>query len=71
MCSNIQPSKQKAQVQSELGDKNTRFFHQKMNAHRVRNTILNLVSTQGDILDDPAAIEGEILGYYQSKKGFL
>lgn len=28
-----------------------------------------MVSTQGDILDDPAAIEGEILGYYQNLLG--
>lgn len=36
-----------------------------MNAHRVRNTILSLVTDQGERLDDPVAIEAEILGYYQ------
>lgn len=41
-----------------LGDRNTRFFHQKMNAHRVRNTILSLASMQRHILDNPANIEG-------------
>ncbi|XP_058189336.1 uncharacterized protein LOC131306921 [Rhododendron vialii] len=45
-----------------LGDKNTKKFHQKMNAHRVRNTILSLVSVQGVTLDNPADIEVEILG---------
>lgn len=47
-----------------LGDKNTKFFHQKMNAHRLRNTILSLVTNQGVRLEVPSAIEAEILGYY-------
>lgn len=58
--------KQKSKVSwLALRDKNTRFFHQKMNAHRVRNTILSLESDQGERLEDPVAIETEILGYYQ------
>ncbi|KAH7857816.1 hypothetical protein Vadar_016806 [Vaccinium darrowii] len=62
--------KQKSRVNwLALGDKNTRFFHQKMNAHRVRNTILSLVNDQGVRLEDPSDIEDEILGYYQGLLG--
>lgn len=52
-----------------LGDKKTRFSHQNMNAHRVRNTILSLVNDQGVRLEDPSDIEAEILGYYQGLLG--
>lgn len=52
-----------------LGDKNTKFFHHKMNAHRVRNTILSLVNNQGATLDNPEAIEEEILNYYKGLLG--
>ncbi|KAH7840161.1 hypothetical protein Vadar_013495 [Vaccinium darrowii] len=41
-------------------DRNTKFFRQKMAAHRVRNTILSLMDDQGVRLEDPKAIEGEI-----------
>lgn len=62
--------KQKSRVSwLALGDKNTRFFHQKMNAHRARNTILSLVNDQGVRLEDPIAIEAEILGYYKQLLG--
>ncbi|KAI8544379.1 hypothetical protein RHMOL_Rhmol08G0292000 [Rhododendron molle] len=55
--------KQKSRVQwLALGDKNTKFFHQKMNVHRVKNTILSLVNDQGVRLKDSVAIEEEILG---------
>lgn len=50
--------KQKARVKwLALGDQNTRFFHQKLCSHRVRNTILSLI-------EDPEAVKNEILGYY-------
>ncbi|XP_058185702.1 uncharacterized protein LOC131302927 [Rhododendron vialii] len=62
--------KQKSRVQwLALGDKNTKFFHQKMHAHRVKNNILSLVNDQGVRLEDPVAIEEEILGYYQRLLG--
>lgn len=40
-----------------------------MHAHRVKNTILSLVNDQGVRLEDPVAIEEEILGYYQRLLG--
>ncbi|KAH7852648.1 hypothetical protein Vadar_027409 [Vaccinium darrowii] len=43
--------------------------HQKMNAHRARNTILSLANDQGVWLEDPIAIEAKILGYYQRLLG--
>ncbi|KAH7840787.1 hypothetical protein Vadar_021571 [Vaccinium darrowii] len=50
-------------------DRNTKFFRQKMAAHRVRNTILSLMDDQGVGLEDPKAIEGEIFRYYQKLLG--
>ncbi|KAG5546113.1 hypothetical protein RHGRI_018329 [Rhododendron griersonianum] len=38
-------------------------------SHRARNTILSLVNDTGDRLEDPAAIESEIIGYYQRLLG--
>ncbi|KAH7834595.1 hypothetical protein Vadar_017721 [Vaccinium darrowii] len=62
--------KQKSRVHwLALGDKNTKFFHQKMNAHKVRNTILSLVNAQGIRLERPKDIEAEILGYYRNLLG--
>lgn len=62
--------KQKSRVTwLTLGDKNTRFFHQKMSSHRVRNTILSLLTDQGIRLETPAHIEKEILGFYQRHLG--
>ncbi|KAH7867459.1 hypothetical protein Vadar_033759 [Vaccinium darrowii] len=62
--------KQKSRISwLALGDKNTRFFHHKMNAHRVRNSILSLATDQGVRLEDPNAIEAEILGYFQGLLG--
>lgn len=62
--------KQKSRINwLALGDKNTRFFHQKMNSHRVRNTILSLITDQGVRLENPADIEQEILGFYQKHLG--
>lgn len=52
-----------------LGDKNTRFFHQKMVSHRLRNKILSLVDSNGVRLEDPDAIKTEILGYYKGLLG--
>lgn len=62
--------RQKSRVNGlALGDKNTKKFHQKMDAHRMRNTTLSLVNSEGIRLEDPVANEGEILGYYQELLG--
>lgn len=52
-----------------LGDRNTKFFHQKMNAHRARNSIFSLVNAHGVRLEEQDAIEAEIIGYYQGLIG--
>ncbi|KAG5557276.1 hypothetical protein RHGRI_007518 [Rhododendron griersonianum] len=52
-----------------LGDNNTRFFHQKVCAHRARNTILSLQNGEGLLLEDLVAIRSEILGYYEGLLG--
>ncbi|KAH7861825.1 hypothetical protein Vadar_031371 [Vaccinium darrowii] len=57
--------KQKSRVQwLALGDKNTRFFHQKLKTHCLRNKILSLENSHGVRLTDPKEVKEEILGYY-------
>lgn len=52
-----------------LGDQNTRYFHQKLCSHRVKNTILSSNAGEGNRLDDPEAIRNEILGSYIGSLG--
>ncbi|XP_058180059.1 uncharacterized protein LOC131298595 [Rhododendron vialii] len=49
-----------------LGDQNSSFFHQKMCAHRARNTIQSLHTIEGVFIKDSEAIKEEILLYYVS-----
>ena len=46
------------------GDKNTKFFHKMANAHKRYNNIDELV-IQGELTQDPAKIEGEIVDFYK------
>lgn len=46
------------------GDKNTKFFQRTANAHKRYNNIDQLV-VNGITLEDPAAIKGEIVRFYQ------
>ncbi|KAH7859435.1 hypothetical protein Vadar_001105 [Vaccinium darrowii] len=52
-----------------LGDKNTSFFHQKLCAHRARNSIQSLHTTGGTLIEDPDAIKNEIVNYYTNLLG--
>ncbi|KAG5605938.1 hypothetical protein H5410_027430 [Solanum commersonii] len=46
------------------GDKNTNFFHKMANAHKRYNNIDQLL-IQGNIVQDPERIQGEIVEFYQ------
>ncbi|KAH7845047.1 hypothetical protein Vadar_034581 [Vaccinium darrowii] len=57
--------KQKSRVQwLHLGDNNTKFFHKKMAANRLRNKILSINDGNGIRLEDPAAVKREIVSFY-------
>lgn len=52
-----------------LGDKNTKFFHQKMRSHCLRNKVLSLENSNGVRLCTPSEVKQEILDYYVGQLG--
>lgn len=52
-----------------LGDNNKRFFHKNVASHRMRNKILSICDEDGNRLEDPKAVEGEIIRFYKQMLG--
>uniref|UniRef100_A0A5B6YUZ1 Reverse transcriptase domain-containing protein n=1 Tax=Davidia involucrata TaxID=16924 RepID=A0A5B6YUZ1_DAVIN len=62
--------KQKARVRwLALGDRNTSFFHKKVNGNRARNRILSIMDCNGTKLEDADAVQKEAVSFFQGLLG--
>lgn len=55
-----------------MGDRNSKFFQQDMVYHRMKNTILSLLTAQRVKLEEPGAINVETMGFTRAfATGFM
>ncbi|KAL3514107.1 hypothetical protein ACH5RR_026824 [Cinchona calisaya] len=49
-----------------MGDKNTRFFHQKVQIHNAKNIIISLTNDQGDLITNYDQVKKCAINFYES-----
>ncbi|KAF8008545.1 hypothetical protein BT93_K2265 [Corymbia citriodora subsp. variegata] len=59
--------KQKSRIRwLKEGDQNTRFFHQSVNHHHLRNRIISVQDGVGNMITEPEEIQGAFVSYFHN-----